>query len=74
MTWHLILAAATAAALIAWATAHQIVLYYVVSVLIERLPPPDVASGKFYTYVYSVAQVFVANTKRAQDAVSKPKP
>jgi hypothetical protein len=54
----------------AWIQGHQILLCYVGAVLIERLPPPDSKSGKFYGYVYSVLQVFAANTKRSQDAVT----
>jgi len=65
-----LLALATAAALYAWALAHQLVIAYVLAVMIERLPPPDATSGKFYAYVYSVLQVFAANSKRAQDAIA----
>ncbi len=60
----------TLAILWAWAVAHQLVIAYVIAVMIERLPPPDATSGKFYAYVYSVLQVFAANSKRAQDAVA----
>jgi len=67
---HILIAAITFAAVWAWAVAHQLIIGYVVAVLIERLPPPDVASGKFYVYFYSVVQVFAANTKRSQDAVA----
>ena len=73
---NVLLAALTAAAVWVWLTAHQIFIAYVVAVLIERLPSPDATSGKFYAYIYSVLQVFAANTKRAQDAVTvvNPKP
>jgi hypothetical protein len=64
------LAVVATAALWAWAVAHQLLIAYVVAVLIERLPPPDDKSGKFYSYVYSVLQVFAANSRRAQDAIA----
>ena len=67
---HIFLTMVVAATIWAWALAHQLVIAYVVAVLIERLPPPDDKSGKFYAYVYSVLQVFAANSKRAQDAVA----
>jgi hypothetical protein len=57
------------AGLWAWAVAHQLAVGWVVAVLIERLPPPDAQSGKIYTYIYSVLQVFAANTRRSWDAV-----
>jgi len=57
----------------AWALSHQLILAYVGAVLIERLPPPDEKSGKLYAYVYSVLQVFAANSKRAQDAIAVTK-
>jgi hypothetical protein len=74
---HFLIAAITLAALWAWALAHQLAIFWVGSVLIERLPPPDANSGKFYAYCYSVIQVFAANIKRSQDAVvvaRTPKP
>ena len=74
---HILIATLTAAAVWAWAVAHQLIIGYVFAVLIERLPPPDSTSGKFYAYAYSVLQVFAANTKRSQDAVvvaRTPKP
>ena len=54
----------------AWIVAHQLAIGWVMAVLIERLPPPDATSGKLYAYIYSVLQVFAANTKRSQDAVT----
>lgn len=53
----------------AWVMAHQLTVAYVVAVLIERLPPPTNNSSQLYAYIYSVLQVFAANSKRAQDAV-----
>ena len=65
-----LLAVLTLAAVWAWVVAHQVAVYFVLSVLIERLPPPDATSSKFYAYFYSVVQVLAANTKRSQDAVT----
>ena len=66
---HILLAVISATALWAWAVAHQLAIYYVLAVMIERLPPPDASSGKFYAYFYSVLQAFAANSRRTQDAV-----
>jgi hypothetical protein len=74
---HTLLAVLTAAAVWSWLMLHQIVTYYVFSVLIEQLPPPDAKSGKFYSYVYGVIQIFAANWQRTKDAVktaTTPKP
>lgn len=65
-----LLAVITFAALWAWTLAHQVAIAWVFAVLIERLPPPDQASGKVYTYVYGVLQFVAANTRRSQDAVA----
>jgi hypothetical protein len=70
---HYLLAGITLALVWAWVIAHQLILFYVASVLIEQLPPPDATSGKFYTYAYSVIQIFAANWRRTKDAV-KAKP
>lgn len=74
---HILIATLTLAVAWAWVVAHQLLVNWFINVLIERLPPPDATSGKFYTYVYSVLQVLAANTKRSQDAVAAartPKP
>lgn len=54
-----------------WMVAHQVVIYYVCSVLIEQLPPTTPTSGPVYRYVYSVAQLVAANWRRTKDAVKK---
>ena len=56
----------------AWVIAHQLILYYVFSVLIEQLPPPTDQSGAFYKYAYSVIQILAANLRRTKDAVTTP--
>lgn len=64
------LAMVSIAVLWVWAVTHQLVIAYVIAVMIERLPPPDEKSSKFYAYIYSVLQVFAANSRRAQDAIA----
>ena len=66
---HLLLAALTAAAVWAWIVGHQLVLYYIFSVLIEQMPPADANSSKFYRYAYSVIQILAANLRRTKDAI-----
>ena len=65
-----LLAVLSAAAVWAWVLAHQLAFYYVFSVLVEQLPPPDPSSSKFYTYVYGVVQVLAANWRRTKDAIA----
>ena len=69
----LVLAAANpAAAIWAFLVAHQLIVFYVLAVLIEQLPPPDEKSSALYKYVYSVAQIFAGNWRRTKDAVALP--
>jgi hypothetical protein len=64
-----ILMVLTWAVIWAWAVGHQLVIWWVVSVLVEQLPPPVQTSNAFYRYFYSVIQVFAANLRRTKDAV-----
>lgn len=69
MHWNMLLAFIITVALWAWTVAHQALLLWIYSAMIERLPLPDSSSGKVYTYIFSVLQFFAANTLRSQDAV-----
>jgi hypothetical protein len=69
-TMHTLIAVITAAAAWAWIVANKLTIYYFYSAAVERMPPPDVTSGKAYTWVYSFLQVTAANTRRTQDAVA----
>lgn len=55
----------------AWIVAHQLVIYYVLSTLVEQLPPPMQNGNVVYRYFYSVLQIFAANWARG---LSSPKP
>jgi hypothetical protein len=65
----IVIAVLTWAAVWAWTVAHQLIIWWVVSVLIEQLPPPTPTSNAFYRYFFSVVQVLAANLKRTTDAV-----
>lgn len=58
-----------AVSLWAWLVAHQVAIYYAVSVLIEQLPPPVPTTGPVYRYIYGVFQLIAANWRRTKDAV-----
>jgi hypothetical protein len=51
---------------------HRLEEFFVFSVLIEQLPPPDNTSGKFYVYAYGVVQALSANFRRTKDALTLP--
>ena len=61
------------ASLVAWlkasVAAHPTWWYIGSAAAIERLPPPDEKSTKVYIYIYSLLQLYAANTRRTGDAV-----
>jgi len=69
---HYLLTVILAVGVWAWITAHQLIVYYVFSVLIEQLPPATPQSSPFYRYAYSVIQLLAANWRRSKDAVIQP--
>ena len=65
-----LLALITFAALWAWAAAHQIVLYYILSVAIDQLPKPS-GNNAFYAWFFGFIQVIAANWNRAKMGVTQ---
>jgi len=58
----------------AFVVAHALVCFYVFSVLVEQLPPPDTTLSKLYRYCYAVVQFLFANWRRSKDAVLLDRP